>query len=167
MDVKSKRLEERNYAINTFNCAFSINLSLRSFGLRFDYQRARRMILLLQKAHNQALKIGKWGWWFNGGNVKWARRASRLFQSETLRCRERCKKFNSCVNEYFCNQNFHSGLVRISSSSFLPSPASSIPPPSLRSAFVWQLALKVSCCDFNVAKFTLSGFIGTRSTVEG
>lgn len=63
----------------------------------------------------------------------WSERVDSHFfrsQSETLQCRDVVKKMklNSCVNEYFRNQNFHSGLVRISSSSFLPS-LPSIPRP--------------------------------------
>lgn len=67
-----------------------------------------------------------------------------IWNTPVSRC---CKKMklNSCVNEYFRNQNFHSGLVRISSSSFLPSLPSLPALTPLRSARVGV--------DFNVAIF--------------
>lgn len=103
---------------------------------------------IVTKAHNQALKIGKWGWWFNGGNVKWERESSTPFQQHFSS--RWCKKFNSCVNEYFRNQNFYSFLVR-TSASFLS------PFINLSSSFEFPLCvctinLKVSAvfCNFNV-----------------
>lgn len=143
--------KRRNYAINTFNCALFLHQSFPALG---------SVAALIISEHGERFfccwrssTIRRWKLENEVDDLMeemWSERAaSRLtffslsiWNTPVSRC---CKKMklNSCVNEYFRNQNFHSGLVRISSSSFLPSLPSLPALTPLRSARVCS-SLKVS-----------------------